>query len=218
MTSESSSHCARPPVLFRDPATLDALRARGLPLLAERGPKLASGADRAWLAGCDTGEEAYSVAILLAEAAEPLARWRVYATDADHDALARARRGAVSLAAAERARAAYRAAGGAGELADHYRARGGEAVLAPALQGRLVFGYHDLARDPPPHRFGLVMCRERLGALTRPERRRAFATLTRALALGGLLVLGPGAELERHTAALRLEPLLAARGLFRRVR
>ncbi len=218
MTSESSSHCARPPGLFRDPATLDALRARGLPLLAERGPKPITGADRAWLAGCDTGEEAYSLAILLAEAAEPLARWRVYATDADHDALARARRGAVPLEAAERAAKAYRAAGGAGEFGDYYSARGDEAVLAPGLQERLVFGYHDLARDPPPHRFGLVVCRERLPSLPTPERRRAFATLTRALTLGGLLVLGPGAELERHTAALRLEPLLAERGLYRRVR
>src|SRR5690606_2335284 len=139
--------------------------------------------ERAWLAGCATGEEAYTLAILLAEAGEPLARWRGYATDADHEALPPARRGAVTRAAAGRAARSYQAAGGTRELADYYEARGGEALPAPALRERVVFGFHQLERDVPPHVFGLVVCRELLPELAAPARRQAFATLVRALAL-----------------------------------
>jgi chemotaxis protein methyltransferase CheR len=169
--------------LFRDPPFWAALRRTVVPRLRDL-PSI-----RAWCAGCSSGEEAFSLAILLHE--EGLSeRARIYATDVDEGALARARAGALPLAHMPEYSRNYLRAGGARSLSAYYAATASAAVLgAPARRG-LVFSRHNLATDAPFQVFQLVLCRNVLIYFDAWLQRRAHEVLRRSLAPGGVLGLG----------------------------
>ena len=169
--------------LFRDPAFFLALRQHVVPHLRTH-PLV-----RIWVAGCASGEEAYSLAILLRE--EGLdGRFRIYATDLDPAALDRARQGLLPLKAMQAYTRNYQHSGGLASLADYYSAGYDHALLMPSLREGIVFASHNLATDAdftPSH---LILCRNVLLYFRQPLRQRALALFDASLAPGGFLCLG----------------------------
>ena len=168
---------------FRDAKVWETVEQRVVPKLLE-----GKGTDdhvRLWVAGCATGEEAYSVAMLLAEAASGMAsppNIQVFATDLDEDAIARARNGVYSEAdvadvSPERLRRHFVHEG------EHYRVR-------RELRELILFAHHNLIKDPPFSHIDFVSCRNVLIYLNRLAQERTMEVLHFALEPGGWLLLG----------------------------
>jgi two-component system CheB/CheR fusion protein len=169
---------------FRDGEVFAAIEERVIPALV--GAARAAGELRAWVPACATGEEAYSLAMLLLDAAECDAggvRPLVFATDIDEEALAGARRGRYGREACARV--------SPDRLSRFFRPDRGELVVTGGLRNACLFSAHDLTRDPPFGRLDLVSCRNVLIYFDDASRRRALRTIHQALRPGGVLVLGP---------------------------
>lgn len=167
---------------YRNRETWDTLARTYLPdLWAGR-----AGAVRAWSAGCASGEEPYTIAMLLLELAratgvEP-AGARVDATDLDRTVLARAESGRFRAPAFEEMPPA---------LAERYFAGEGERQVAPEVRALVRFRLHDLLREPPPEPpYDLILCRNVVIYFDRPTQERLFLQFAEALEPGGALVLG----------------------------
>ena len=119
---------------------------------------------RIWHAGCGSGQEAYSMAILLAE--EGLyERCRIYATDMDEPSLRKARDGIFSLQALRKYAQNYALAGGKGSFSDYYTAKYNSAIINASLRKNIVFGQHNLVSDGSFNEFQAIFCRNVLGLL-----------------------------------------------------
>ena len=169
---------------FRDPAVWSDLRERVLPELITT----ARARDRhlrVWSAGCATGEEPYSLAMLLCEAlGDELAQFTVhiYGTDVDAHAIDFARRGLYSPAAV---------AGVPRPLAERYFTISSEGMsVVPRVRSLVIFGEHDLGQRPPFPQMDLVLCRNVLIYFTTELQKRALQLFAYALRNGGYLVLG----------------------------
>ena len=196
--------------MFRDPFAYRALRDRVLPLL-RTWPSV-----KVWHVGCGTGEETWSLAVLLSEAGLA-ARTMIYATDADPAALAKARDG---IYPAERVREFtqdYQASGGQRSFSDHYLARYGAVVMAPALKARVSFAVHDLVTDASFGEMQVVVCRNVLLAFDHGLAGRALGVIADSLVHGGVLWLGTHEILPGSPAAAGFEGVDAEARLFRRV-
>ena len=167
---------------FRDPDSFVALEEEVLPDLFQR----AEGQIRAWVPGCATGEEAYSLAMLLCEHAHRVDGARpdiqIFATDIDVDALAHAREGLYSAAVV-------------GDLPPErlqrfFSAESGGYRVKPAIRDMVLFAPHNIVADPPFSRLDLVSCRNVLIYFNRKIQERAFASFHYALRLDGYLFLG----------------------------
>jgi two-component system, chemotaxis family, CheB/CheR fusion protein len=169
---------------FRDPQVFDYLREVVLPELiaeARRGQREL----RIWSAGCSTGEEAYSLAILVADALGEETPWpdiRIFATDIDREAIAFARRGIYPLASLERAPEGIRDR--------HFAKSSGGYQASKKLRSLIVFGEHDLSERAPFPRIDLILCRNVLIYFARPMQETALETFAYSLRPGGRLVLG----------------------------
>ena len=170
---------------FRDPAVWESLESRIIPRLAAE--STAESGLRAWVAGCATGEEAYSVAMLLLDATagrSPPIPVKVFATDVHTHALERAGQGiydAESLANVdERRRRQY------------FIARpDGRFQVAPHLRHAVVFARHDLLKDAPFTQLDLVSCRNLLIYFRPAAQKHALSILPYGLRIGGAMLLGP---------------------------
>ena len=170
--------------LMRDPEAWDALSDSVIPaILQAKGP---DDPIRVWSVGCASGEEAYSLAVALAEATgEDRFRQavKIYATDADSEALVTARQGRykekdlLEAFGEDRARRFFDLDSVSG-------------VFRSGLRRSLIFGRHDLVQDPPISRIDLVACRNTLMYFTSPVQLGVLATLQFALNPGGYLFLG----------------------------
>lgn len=166
---------------FRNRETWDALARRFLPTLwTERGGV------RCWSAGCATGEEPYTVAILLLEHAAAtggdVASCVVDATDLDPAVLRRAQEGAYRPPAFEEIPA---------PLVERYFAGGDPRSVVPAVRDLVRLRQHDLLREPPPGAaYDLITCRNVVIYFERPNQERLYQAFADALRPGGLLVLG----------------------------
>jgi two-component system, chemotaxis family, CheB/CheR fusion protein len=176
---------------FRDPAAWELLRERVIAPLAER---VAAGESlRVWSAGCATGEEAYTLAMILAEAVGEVAfatQVKLYATDIDDDALARARSATFSGRQL-------------GSLDEERRARffdatGSSYVFKANLRRSMIFGRHDLTRDAPIARLDLLCCRNTLMYFDAELQGRVVARFHYALNDEGFLFLGRAETLLSH--------------------
>ncbi len=194
--------------MFRDPPFYEALRRELVPLLRTY-PSI-----NVWIAGCATGEEAYSVAILLSE--EGLYdRSRIYATDTNQVALDTAREG-VYPADPMRANAVnYRLAGGASSFSSYWRSRYGFVAMTPELKRNLVFSDHNLATDGPFASMHLVLCRNVLIYFTRPLQDRVVGLLADSLVPRGFLGLGTKESLRFLAPRERFDEVSAEWRLFR---
>ena len=179
---------------FRDPALFAFLRESVLPQIIDQA-RAEQRELRIWSAGCATGEEAYSLAILIAELLgdDTELPVRIFATDLDEEAVTFARRGVYPAASLSDLPA---------ELIDTYfSARDGTYEVRRRIRGMLVFGQHDLGQRPPFPNLDMVVCRNVMIYFTEPLQRRILETFAYALHDGGYLVLGT-AETARPADAL----------------
>ncbi len=190
---------------FRDPAVFAQVRRLALAPLARSAGN--GDALRFWVAGCATGEEAYSLAIAAFEEARLAGRalpLKVFATDLDRHALDVASRGAYPESIA---------ADVPPELLERYfEHQGNEYVVSRALRQAVLFAPHNLTADPPFTRLALVSCRNLLIYLEPAQQRRVLARFHYALRPGGTLLLGSSESVGDLATVFR--PLDPASRLF----
>ncbi|BBX05253.1 CheR family methyltransferase [Mycolicibacterium aichiense] len=170
--------------MFRDPSVFTKIRTDLLPRLATY-PRI-----RIWVAGCATGEEAYSMAILLDEAGL-LDRSTIYATDIDSESLRVAASAIYPADTMVGATRNYQASGGERPFSDWYVAKYDRSILNPALRSRLEFFSHNLATDSTFGEFHLILCRNVFIYFEETLQRRAERMFWDSLAPFGHLVIGP---------------------------
>ncbi len=196
--------------VFRDPPFFLAFRQQVVPLLRTY-PFV-----RIWHAGCSTGEEVYSMAILLQE--EGLYdRCRIYATDMDEAVLKQAKEGIFGLDLADRYAANYSKAGGKKSFADYYTAAYGSAIFRSALKENIIFSQHNLTADSSFNEFHVILCRNVLIYFARPLQQRVHQLLYDSLAMFGILGLGSKESLQFMPQEPCYQQLEAGIKLYRRI-
>lgn len=169
--------------MFRDPPFFKILRDTVLPHL-ETHPFI-----KVWNAGCSTGEEVYSTAILLGE--EGLGEHaRIYATDANESVLAKAREGVFHIDRMKEYTRNYSKAGGLASFSDYYTARYDLAIMHKALKKNIVFSHHNLVTDSVFGEMNLIICRNVLIYFNTDLQERVFELFYQSLTPGGFLCLG----------------------------
>lgn len=196
--------------MFRDPAYFLALRRHVVPVLRTY-PSL-----KVWVAGCSTGEEPYSLAILLKEEGL-LARTILYATDINHASLDKARRGIFALDAMQAFTRNYQRAGGAASFSDYYTAAYGGALFDRSLRESITFADHSLATDSVFSETHLVSCRNVLIYFNRGLQDRALGLFHDSLAHRGFLGLGAKETLEFSGYAGRFEVVSRPDRIYRKL-
>jgi chemotaxis protein methyltransferase CheR len=169
--------------MFRDPSYFLALRTKVIPLLRTY-PSL-----KIWIAGCSTGEEAYSMAILLREEGL-LERTLIYATDINLRALEQAEAGVYAIDRIAGFSDNHRRSGGTSSLSDYYTAAYDRAVFDKSLRTHIVFSDHSLATDSVFAETQLVSCRNVLIYFTRELQERALGLFVGSLPHKGFLGIG----------------------------
>lgn len=197
--------------MFRDPDVYQLLRADVIPLLRTY-PFV-----RVWHAGCSSGEEVYSLAILLEE--EGLYdRCRIYATDISDAILERARQGVFPLRAMREHTRAYQASGGTRDFSSYYVADHEHAVFRSSLRRQLVFSQHNLVCDSTFNEFQLIVCRNVLLYFDSSLRQRAHDLFRTSLSNFGVLVLGKKESLRFTEHAESYQELRDGSRVYRKVR
>jgi chemotaxis protein methyltransferase CheR len=195
--------------MFRDPPFYAALRRVVLPFLRTY-PAL-----KLWIAGCATGEESDSLAILLHE--EGLGdRSRIYATDINPAALARAREGIYPIDRLELYADNYRRAGGTADFTSYFTVAHGYAAISPSLRQNVHFAEHNLASDEVFGQMHLVFCRNVLIYFERGLQDRVVDLLGRSLVNRGFLCLGAREHLHLSGHADAYDELAPGSKIFRR--
>jgi chemotaxis protein methyltransferase CheR len=169
--------------MFRDPSYFRSLRETVIPLLRTY-PSL-----KIWVAGCSTGEEVYSLAILLREEGL-LARSLIYATDINPHVLQKATAGVYEVERIAGFTQSHRKSGGNTSLSDYYTAAYGRAVFDKSLKEHIVFSDHSLATDSVFAEVQLVSCRNVLIYFNRDLQDRAVGLFRDALCRKGFLGIG----------------------------
>jgi len=196
--------------MFRDPGYFQALRDHVIPVLGTY-PSI-----KLWVAGCSTGEEVWSLAILLAEEGL-LERSLIYATDINPAALAAAETGAFALDRMAQFSRNYLAAGGRASLSDYYTSAYQGAVFDRQLKKQIVFADHSLATDSVFSEVHMVSCRNVLIYFNRELQDRAVGLFRDALVHRGFLGLGSKESLQFGEHARDFEPCVAAQKVYRKV-
>ncbi len=194
---------------FRDRAPFDLLSAHALPNLAKR--RAASRRIRIWSAGCSTGQEAYSLAMLFAESQPAWADWTIdiLATDVSGSVIDRARSGIYTQFEVQRGL-------GIQQMIRWFEECDGGWRAVEPLRKPIRFQVHNLLERPPhPSEFDIILCRNVLLYLSPEKRILAFERLASALAPDGWLMLGAGETVIGQTRKLAADT--KARGLYRLV-
>ena len=195
--------------MFRDPLFYQAVREQIVPLL-KTFPFV-----KIWHAGCATGEEIYSMAILLHEE-KFLDRVRIYATDFNKYALDAAQNGVYALETMKQNAANYKAAGGKNELSDYYSAGYDLAKIHDFLKEKVTFSYHNLVTDGVFGEMNMVCCRNVLIYFDKTLQDRALNLFADSLRHGGFLCLGSKESLGFSSVAKLFEPLDAKQRIFKK--
>ncbi|MEJ5030349.1 MULTISPECIES: CheR family methyltransferase [unclassified Comamonas] len=195
--------------MFRDPGYFAALRREVVPLLRTY-PSL-----KIWVAGCSTGEEVYSLAILLQEEGL-LERSLIYATDINSQALRVAEQGIFGIERAESFSANYLKAGGKRSLADYYTAHYGHIVLDKELRKNVVFADHSLATDSVFAEMHLISCRNVLIYFDANLQNRALDLFRQSLCHRGFLGLGMKESLRFSNQAPAFEDVAVVEKIYQK--
>jgi chemotaxis protein methyltransferase CheR len=195
--------------MFRDPSFYATFRRKVVPVLKTY-PTV-----RVWHAGCSTGEEVYSMAILLQE--EGLYRKCViYATDISREVLRRAREGIFPLASMQEYTTNYVRAGGKHEFSDYYTADYDNVIFHPALKANVVFAEHNLATDGSFNEFHVILCRNVMIYFNRALQDRVHELIYGSLSTFGVLGLGNKETLKTTPREAFYEKLDARDKLYRK--
>lgn len=182
--------------MFRDPTFYAAVREKVVPILRTY-PFV-----RVWNAGCATGEETFSLAILFQE--EGLGdRTRIYATDINENVVHQARQGVFALDKMREYTHHYIRAGGTAAFSDYYKVIGDRVRFDPALAENLVFAQHNLVSDGEFNEFHLIVCRNVMIYFDRSLQDKVHGLFHRSLIRRGILALG-------HKESIRFTPYEAA--------
>lgn len=197
--------------MFRDPLFYLSFRNRVVPLLRTY-PFV-----RIWHAGCSTGEEVYSMAILLQE--EGLYdRCRIYATDINESVLQRAKAGIFPLSTMQENTSNYIAGGGHGNFSGYYTARYDHAIFRPSLRDNVVFAQHNLVTDSSFNHFNVIFCRNVLIYFNNDLQERVQKLFLQSLEMFGILGLGKKETIRYTTVAANFEELDTEERIYRRIR
>lgn len=169
--------------MFRDPSFFLSLRENVLPILSTY-PFI-----KIWDAGCSTGEELFSLAILLEEEGL-LERTKIYATDINQKVLRQAKEGIFPATNMAAYTAAYYAAGGKNNFSDYYTSNYGSVKFNSSLVRNVVFYPHNLATDTSFNEFHLIVCRNVLIYFNRQLQERVYQLFDESLVSLGYLALG----------------------------
>ncbi len=197
--------------MFRDPPFYSHLREKVFPLLASY-PII-----KIWHAGCSTGEEVYSMAILLKEA-KLLERCRIYATDLNAANLDKARQGQVSLQNIDEYALNYKQAGGIRDLSTYYTVEDDQAIMHKSLRDSILFAQHNLVTDRVFNEFQLVCCRNVLIYFNKDLQNHVIRLFHDSLASLGYLAIGPKESLLFTDLRTEFEPVSSETKIFRRTR
>jgi chemotaxis protein methyltransferase CheR len=195
--------------MFRDPQYFLALRTEVVPFLRTF-PSV-----KVWIAGCSSGEEVLSAAIVLAEEGL-LERSLVYATDINPGALDAAKAAVYPTERIAQFSANYLAAGGTRSLADYYHADYGSAVFDRSLRSRVLYADHSLATDAVFSEVHFVSCRNVLIYFDRSLQDRALTLFRDALVHRGYLGLGSKESLHFSTLAGSFDEVPGRQRLYRK--
>jgi chemotaxis protein methyltransferase CheR len=196
--------------MFRDPSFYTAFRAKVVPLL--RTYPFA----RIWVAGCSTGEEVYSLAIVLEEHGL-LERTRLYATDINEAVLERARLGVFSLEKMREYTQNYLLAGGTRAFSEYYLADYDGAVFDKRLVENAVFAQHNLVSDRGFNEFHAIVCRNVMIYFDRSLQHRVFQLFHDSLIRFGALGLGHKETIRYSGFEDRYEELDAVEKLWKKI-
>jgi chemotaxis protein methyltransferase CheR len=196
--------------MFRDPTFYLALRTKVIPLLRTY-PYL-----RIWNAGCSTGEETYSLAILLQE--EGLGdRTRIYATDINDVVLQRAKEGMFPLDKMREYTQHYIQAGGRASFSDYYKVLGDRACFDRSLAEHVVFAQHNLVSDGSFNDFNLIICRNVMIYFDRTLQDKVHDLFYRSLVRSGILALGHKESIRFTRYASTYEEIDPQEKIYRRI-
>ena len=195
--------------MFRDPEYFAAIRSQVVPHLRTY-PSL-----KIWVAGCSTGEEVYSLAILLHEEGL-LDRTMIYATDINPVSLDAARRGVFPLDRMRLFTENYQKSGGKRAFSDYYTAAYGGALFERMLIENVTFADHSLATDSVFSETHFVSCRNVMIYFNRRLQNRVLGLFHESLCHRGFLGLGSKESIDFSSYAQRFEPLARRERLFRK--
>ncbi|EZI30026.1 protein-glutamate O-methyltransferase CheR [Pseudomonas extremaustralis] len=196
--------------MFRDPSHFLAIRQEVVPLLKTY-PSI-----KIWIAGCSTGEEVYSMAIMLREEGL-LERTIIYATDINPASLDKAKQGIFPLDSVRAYTANYQQAGGQASFADYYTAAYDYAIFDKTLRENVTFADHSLATDSVFSETQLISCRNVLIYFNKKLQDRAFGLFHESLCHRGFLVLGSKETLEFSAYNNQFEPLVKQERIYRKL-
>ena len=186
--------------MFRDPAFYKVLREDVLPILGTK-PFI-----RIWHAGCSTGEEVFSMAILLHEA-NLLKKSLLYATDLNPSVLEKVRKGIFPLVQMKQYSESYIASGGTRDFSGYYTANYGQAKLNEELSEKIIISTHNLVSDGSFNEFDLILCRNVLIYFDKDLQERALKLFDESLGALGFLALGSKETLKFSTIQSRFKQL-----------
>lgn len=194
--------------MFRDPEFFLNIRENVIPVLKTY-PFI-----KIWHAGCSTGEEVYSLAIILKEEGL-LNRSQIYATDFNPSALQKAREGIYSSAQIKEYTRNYLKSGGKYSFSDYYSARYDSAILKKALKDNIVFAEHNLVTDSVFGEMNLIMCRNTLIYFNKKLQDKVIGLFCDSLVAGGFLCLGSKESITFSPHKESFEPIAAKWKIFR---
>ncbi len=195
--------------MFRDPAFYKALITEIFPVLATY-PRI-----RIWHAGCATGEEVFSLAILLEEA-NLLQKTLLYATDINPDVVEQARKGIFPLRYMKTFSKNYLKAGGKEEFSTYYSTRYEYALMNERLKASMIFATHNLAADASFNEFQLILCRNVLIYFNKNLQEKVFKLLDNSLEPLGFLGLGSKETIRFSTLSERYEKFSETQRIWRK--
>ena len=197
--------------MFRDPTFYKAFRAKVVPMLRTY-PFV-----RIWHAGCSTGEEVYSLAILLQE--EGLYdKCRIYATDINENVLQKARSGIFPLNTMQENTSNYITGGGTGTFSDYYTARYDYSLFRPSLRENVVFAQHNLVTDASFNHFNVILCRNVLIYFNNVLQDRVQNLFRDSMEMFGILGLGKKETIRYTNVAENYEEIDVEERIYRRIR
>jgi len=195
--------------MFRDPKFYLALRTEIIPLLKTY-PFI-----KVWHAGCSTGEEVYSFAIVLKE--EGLYdRVQIYATDFNRSVLDIAKKGIYPINRIKEFTANYQQAGGKQSFSDYYMADYNSVIFDQSLKKNIVFAEHNLVTDSVFAEVNIIICRNVLIYFNRELQNKVFTLFTESLINGGFLCLGSKETLQFSQNAGLYDVLNAYEKLYKK--
>jgi chemotaxis protein methyltransferase CheR len=197
--------------MFRDPEFFTAIRRKVAPMLRTY-PFI-----RIWNAGCSTGEETYSLAILLHEEGL-LDRTKIYATDINESVLNLAKQAVFPLDKMRDYTENYIAGGGKTAFSEYYVADEQGARFSDSLASNIIFAQHNLASDRSFNEFQMIICRNVMIYFDRPLQERVHDLFYSSLGMSGVLALGRKESIKFTRKASAYEEIDSNEKLYKRVR